>query len=51
MSLARIAHVRLAVDGIYWYMDMSAERISQHIQRRAGIDGIVAIPAVRRALP
>ena len=34
MSLARIAHVRLAADGLYWYMDMLAERISQHIQRR-----------------
>jgi hypothetical protein len=31
MSLARIAHVRLAADGLYWYMDMLAERISQHI--------------------
>jgi hypothetical protein len=26
MSLARIAHVRLAADGLYWYMDMLAER-------------------------
>jgi hypothetical protein len=34
MSLARIAHVRLAADGLYWYMDMLAERISQRIQRR-----------------
>jgi hypothetical protein len=34
MSLARIAHVRLAADGLYWYMDMLAERISQHILRR-----------------
>jgi hypothetical protein len=34
MSLARIAHVRPAADGLYWYMDMLAERISQHIQRR-----------------
>ena len=34
MSLARIAHVRLAADGLYWYMDMLADWISQHIQRR-----------------
>jgi hypothetical protein len=34
MSLARIAHVRPAADGIHWYMDMLAERISRHIQRR-----------------
>jgi len=34
MSLARIAHVRLAADGLYWFTDMSAERISQRIQRR-----------------
>ena len=34
MSLARIAHVRLAADGLYWYTDMLAERISQRIQRR-----------------
>ena len=33
MSLARIAHVRLAADGLYWYTDMLAEQISQHIQR------------------
>jgi hypothetical protein len=51
MSLARIAHVRPAADGLYCYMDMLAERISQHIQRAAGIRGIVAIPAARRALP
>jgi hypothetical protein len=34
MSLARIAHVRLAADGLYWYMDMLAERIGLHILRR-----------------
>ena len=34
MSLARIAHVRLAADGLYWYLDMLAEWIGQHIQRR-----------------
>jgi len=34
MSLTRIAHVRLAAGGLYWYMDMLAEWISQHIQRR-----------------
>jgi hypothetical protein len=34
MSLARIDHVRLAADGLYWYTDMLAERISQRIQRR-----------------
>jgi hypothetical protein len=34
MSLARIAHVRLVADDLYWYMDMLADWISQHIQRR-----------------
>jgi hypothetical protein len=33
MNLARIAHFRLPADGLYWYMDMPAERISRHIQR------------------
>jgi hypothetical protein len=51
MSLTRIAHVRLAADGLYWYTDMLTERISGISSAAAGIDGIMAISAARRAPP
>jgi len=44
MSLARIAHVRLAADGLYWYTDMSLNGSAGIPSAAAGSHGICGNP-------